>query len=105
MVVMHFDTNATLAAVKRPRRSQELARVAIAQLVLLLLRLNVTCAIINVGIEKLGQVFELSQVIKLVDSVSSTHLFKLLIKLIFIQVLSIVLADIACFLLFLVWNS
>ena len=82
-----------------------MAGVAIAQLVLLLLRLNVTCAIINVGIEKLGQVFELLQVIKLVDSVSSTHLFKLLIKLIFIQVLSIVLANIACFLLFLVWNS
>ena len=76
-MIMHLNAHSALAAVERSRGSHELAGVAVAQLVLLFLWFHVTRTIVDVWVENLGQVFELSQVEKLVDTVSYAELLKL----------------------------
>ena len=76
-MIMHLNAHSALAAVERSRGSHELAGVAVAQLVLLFLWFHVTRTIVDVWVENLGQVFELSKVEKLVNTVSYAELLKL----------------------------
>lgn len=76
-MVMHLNAHSALAAVERSWRPHELAGVAVAQLILLFLGLHVPRAIVDVWVENLGQIFELSQVEKLVSTVGYAKLLKL----------------------------
>ena len=76
-MVMHLNAHSALAAVERSWRPHELASVAVAQLILLFLCLHITSTIIDVWVENLGQVFELSKVVKLVNTVTYAKLLKL----------------------------
>ena len=77
MMIVHFYAHSALTAVKRPWWPQKLTSVTVAQLILLFLGFNKSSAIIDIWVKSLGQILELFEVVKLVNTICDAHFFKL----------------------------